>query len=1007
MAFKVSKFTSADRRKKVVTYGKKPRPSIIPTPSPDPIDEPPSPERPRKVVATTNNGSNSRGRVLKSAKILGDARATSKEPDIFEVPSDDESTFRPIVHVKRLSKHRIAATDAASSTFTQKGDAGNALQLPPKSRAVKAAAPDAKVEPKADRLPAPPQALSRQSQTTIAPQIRGGNAQQCKHNAKRKQDIQLLVANGKAMSRTTIPAVPQVSTAANPKSACVSPSKDSVRTPLKKASKHLDVFDIAPSDEEVAAPTRKSSRLDGGKVKENGRKEQLKIAQDEALRNAAESDGSNTSRKRKRRGSVSSVTTRDATVDFQPDASVPQRNRKFSKRENPVSPGYRPVKQPDMTHHAKAPSKETTINKPKRTRQLTVPVFTQRTIKKGQSSPAQLSSMLPNRSLAKASPILEVPEGEDETMYEIPDPLATPLRPSKNTTSGSVTPRQKALFSNLLGESSSKTPISGISALRLTGKNPKTLLGGLARSKSDLTYSAQARKTRLIDNLKHADGSSEDEGNDDTSDADSEASSDSRLRQERFEKRKPHKRLEKPDETRLLADAYSEDMDVEAELAVETQASQAVSTFGSRAKFTYAKARSFLEEANPEDALLISMGLDDDLGFELPNKNSASEDDDDPASQVQAHHVLKMKGQQNRFNDDVRMYIDDLPVASGNPVRRNAMLELCSRMEDEAFTSQLLDSTLANQFFDSMASNGEIIFDFAAAVAMIFLLEIGSTSVVLDQIYRTGIIASLVTLTSNELDMQTIAKNRKTNLSKMAVGSVITVCDKLLASSIWSNLALDKVTPRLVALKALESIVVGLRRSGNADSIFDQGMISTIVDMAPTIPEDRSVRPEEVTTLRMVMSILESVSVSRQKPSLWPMKTLERLADIMPIVFDLDEASSIMLAVKLCMNLTNNRPKACLPFSGHVFIQSLAAVMVRNFTRLHSEVKHEERTTVLEVLILSLGAWINLAEFSDQARLNVDGADELLGTLVKMFLEGSERAARVCIYHAMLSARHH
>lgn len=904
-------------------------------------------------------------------------------------------------HAKRLPRHRTAAGDVPTLR-TENASSGHALQPPTKSHPRKTAAADTKAVRKADRLPAlaPQQELPRQSQTTVAPQVRRGKTPQLKHDAHKEQAVPQPVGRQKTTPQGTTPRASEANASAKPKGGHVSMAQSLARKPSTKASNYLDVYDMPPSDEEIAPPARKPSRLGSvAKAKEKERKEQPQKPQNEASKKTAESDDSNASRKRKRRGSASSVAMKDAIVDRQSDASVPQRNRKLPRTEEPILRSHEPSKRSKMTYpQGKASCAVPTINKPKRTRQLTVPVFSQRPISKGQSSPAQLSSMLPNKSQTKPSPLLEAPDAEDETMYEIPLPLTTPVRSSKKPSSGSVTPRQKALFSSLLGDAS-RTPMPSIGALRLTDKKPSNSLGSLVRSKSDLTYSVQARKTRLIDTLKHTDASSEDEEND-TSDTESEASSNRQSGHERTGKCK----IEQPHEGRLLGDIYPEDMDIEPERAVEARASQVVSAFNSRAKFTYAKARSHLEEANPEDAFLISMGLDDDFGFDSQNKDSPSGDDNDPSSQVQAHHVLKRKGQQNRFNDDVRMYIDDLPITSGNTVRRSAMLELCSQMEDETFTNQLLDSTLATQFLESIISNGEIIFDFAAAVAIVFLLNTNSTSFVLDQIYRTGIITSLVKLTSNELEIRSIAKNRKTNLSKIAVGSVIAVREKLLASSIWSSLALEKVTPQIVALKALESIVVGLRRSGNVELLLDQSMVSTIIDTSPKISKNGTVRPEDVIILQIIVSILESVSISRQKQSLWPMKTLERLADMMSGVFGLEDASSTMLAVKLCMNLTNNKPKACLPFSGHAFIQSLAATIPRSFARLHSGLKQDERTAVLESLILSLGALINLAEFSDQARMNVDDGERLLSTLVKIFVEGSERAARVFIVPSLSQA---
>ena len=59
----------------------------------------------------------------------------------------------------------------------------------------------------------------------------------------------------------------------------------------------------------------------------------------------------------------------------------------------------------------------------------------------------------------------------------------------------------------------------------------------------------------------------------------------------------------------------------------------------------------------------------------------------------------------------------------------------------------------------------------------------------------------------------------------------------------------------------------------------------------------------------------------------------------------------------------------------------------------------------LDSLILSLGAMINLAELSDAARLNVDDGEEAIDTLVKIFLEGSERASQVCPWRLHFQGR--
>ena len=112
------------------------------------------------------------------------------------------------------------------------------------------------------------------------------------------------------------------------------------------------------------------------------------------------------------------------------------------------------------------------------------------------------------------------------------------------------------------------------------------------------------------------------------------------------------------------------------------------------------------------------------------------------------------------------------------------------------------------------------------------------------------------------------------------------------------------------------------------------------------------------------------------------------------------------------MNVTNNRPRACEAFAGPAFISPLVACICKGFGLLagsgggdgSQELESaEQRTEVMEGLILGLGAMINLAEFSDTARASVvHGGDELVEGLTRIFLEGSERAAKVRFIYFLL-----
>ncbi|KAF2128516.1 hypothetical protein P153DRAFT_342306 [Dothidotthia symphoricarpi CBS 119687] len=989
-----SMFTTAERRKKVVTYGKSSRLSTIPPPSPS-IDASSS-EEPRKLTTASHSTQRAPVGVSEADGARSNGRANSGGLDVFDVPSEDDVVLsRSFNKAKKPpAKRRIPGDewDVPSS-----GDeASGSKQRAPKSvkplrkpEVVKSAAPATKKPQKPTQPQKSAPAPTPSSHNPIASQMRRGKTpqpvQKPEQIAKGGATFQP-VAIPKTAPRPRSPAPSVARTKQNGKTTLALPAKNA-QVP---DSMHNDIFDV-PSDEEALMPTRKLPRLNARNKTKQSVKSNTPTTQSTS-ETPAESDDSNTSKKRKRTDPVSTDTVPKAALERKRDASVSQRNHKHQKKDHSA-----PIKQPVVALTAKTQFTEPALSKPRRTRQRTE-ISSRQPIIKSQTSPAKLHNMLPQRQLLQPAPISgvsrqpEVLAEDDITMYDISGSMATPVRTSKATPPGSVTPRQKALFTSLLGESSStpRTQMPSISALQLSDRKPRSLIGDLARSKSDLTHNGRSRKTRLIDTLKPAETSSEE----DDSESDEEDIVEHTPRAHTLVKQNgnTHK-------SRNTTYNTFNDMDVDVGVAANSQVSQVASGNVVRSKFTYAKQRSYLQETNPEDELLISMDLDDDLGGEFRKKDSQyEEEEEEQTSQVRAHHELRTQGHQHRFLRDTESAIDDIANKSNNSIRRTAMIEFCTKLADESFVGQFLDSSLTRQFFENLASNGEVIFDFAAITAIIFILETNHTSAVVDQIRQSGIHATWTALLSNDTQIQRIAKERKSNLSRIAQPLVIEFGIMVQGCSFWSPNRPENMTPQIVALKVLELMVLELQKAGSTETFVTQDTISTLVDLASG-PCERlksgQHRAQDTTVLELVFSILEAVSVSpKQKQNLWSSRVLQRLADLIPILLETKNASPIMLAIKLCMNLTNNKPKACQPFSGATFVQPLVRSICHRFELLHTGLGQEVQTEVRDSLILSLGAMINLAEFSDQARVHVDDGEKLTATLLKIFLEGSERASQ-------------
>lgn len=690
---------------------------------------------------------------------------------------------------------------------------------------------------------------------------------------------------------------------------------------------------------------------------------------------------------RKRKGSVSLVTVPASAAAPTQQATV-QRESKILKRQAGNSPGHESFKAP-LSRPAPQPiPSESTINKPKRTRTRTVPVVSQPAMLKGQSSPAVLHKMLPFEQAPKSTygDTSEVP-ASDDTMYDIPDPVMTPVRraPLRRTTSstpGSVTPRQKDLFSTLLGGTSApKTPASALAALQLTDKKPRSLLGALARSKSDVSNSSQSRKTRLIATLKDEDTSSEDDDSDSDDDADNTMVTSIGIDNDKT-----------PVQTKRMTakDVSNEDL-MNEKPAEDSQTSQISAGATARPKLTYATQRSYLQEANPEDEFMMTMDMVD--SWKRDSQTVSTDDEEGPTSQPRTHHELKKYGQNTMFSWDMEESIREISDGSNRSGRRSAMMDLCTKMADAGFVSQLLDSGFMHKLLESIAAPTDPIFDFIATVSVLFILHTKPTFAAVDQIHQSGIMTNLASLIDKELDISRIARDRKSNMSKIAQESLGDFRALVLTAKVWSSSTPERLSPQIVALRTIELLVQSLRESGSTEALLTPNDVSQVVAITSS-PSSRikatTSSSQDRTVLDLTVSILEIVSIVDQSYSTWPTKILQQLSEVISVFFEGEGLTKAVEAMKLCMNLTNNKPKACQPFSTRTFIQPLLHSLVESFKLLNSGSLDKKGQ---DALTLDMGAMINLAELNDQARLNAVGDTNLVEELVKTYVVGSKRAA--------------
>lgn len=800
-------------------------------------------------------------------------------------------------------------------------------------------------------------------------------------------------------------------------------------------STDLNIFDVPSSEDDNLSSRRTPSKY--GQPQTSGPRispESQNASIQPSPRQVLDSDSSTSARKRKRRiplhsGQKSQVNNGRGRQAKDSLLTVDHRITKQPRKEDsgPLSRDKKALVEVSAQSEMVAPD-TTALKMPRRTRTRTVPVTA--TIPKGQSAPAILYGMLTapeSRPVQYPSPLSSVPPSpssnhimNDDMMPATP-PYCQSKSPASDLKNGSVTPRQAQIWSNLLDNPSEKTTpgILKIGNLRISDRRTNGPPARLARSTSDVPRSTQSKRRRLIDTLIRAAPTADGEESESDDEEEDHAAKESRPI---YDKSKERQRCDpRKDRARLTDEpGMHEEMDVSVEPISASQSSQPISILNGGPRMTYAKQRSYLDEASLETELLSSLPMESGSPFAgSPHRRdittstslarrtqlvSDMEDLDEPTNKVRGIHELRKGGQNFRFEFDTGALLDDIKDQSnvGKSRRRSAMIELCTKLSDDSFIGRMIDQGLDRQLFSSLASTSDPIFGFAAAVAIAFIVKAGVALNILDNIFRSQCLATLKFLLNYDADIIRIAKERRTNMSKVAQGSVADFRKLVQESVLWKGDKPEVLSPRLVAMRSMELLIRSLMQSGNAEELLNEEIISTLLDVAKA-PCERLVAggasPSDLLNLRLALSITESASVGAGRQVVWSTKLLRRLVEMIPAFLEVNGHAPAQLesfAIRLCINLANNNPRVCESFAEPMFIQPLVRSIDHKFKMLSEPLDEEQRAVVLECLILSLGAMINLAEYSDKARSSVStGDDSILDALLQSFLEGLERASQV------------
>ncbi|OWP02659.1 hypothetical protein B2J93_6492 [Marssonina coronariae] len=470
-------------------------------------------------------------------------------------------------------------------------------------------------------------------------------------------------------------------------------------------------------------------------------------------------------------------------------------------------------------------------------------------------------------------------------------------------------------------------------------------------------------------------------------------------------------------------DTVMEDVPISQNVLASASESQNPQTAGP--KFTYAKQRSMLNEEDLMTSLsmelpTVSIQNDSRRGrrASIPSMKQLSsfredvDDEDESVAAIRSVHELRHAGANNRFLDDVQDMLERIgcPERSGTSMRRSGLLDLACKMQDKTFSRQFRSNGIEQKLFVHLGQETEIVTGFLMVSILISLLNEGTMPHIVAHLRLQGITRLLIRLLACQSGIVAVAKDRKSNMSKVAISLLSEHQDFLinLPGPGWEEHTKPQVlSPRTVALKCLELMVRQTREAGQTGDIFSKELTTHLFAIVKCASNESSwALPADKAAIDfyLALSALESHSLAARTTkdeTIWINEFLPIIADTLhtALIRPVGEFGILQsLLIRLTLHTTNNNPRASDVFARVSLMSTMGQVLVSRFEQIARFILEEDLLVAVDQLVLVLGAMINFAECSPSCQQSLQSLKghpaDPLDKLVQAFADSIESTSQ-------------
>ncbi|EEA24654.1 hypothetical protein EYB25_004236 [Talaromyces marneffei] len=450
--------------------------------------------------------------------------------------------------------------------------------------------------------------------------------------------------------------------------------------------------------------------------------------------------------------------------------------------------------------------------------------------------------------------------------------------------------------------------------------------------------------------------------------------------------------------------SYNYDSQISSKWNQKTQEMIEASPQSGSPKVTYARQRSFLRnidlhgDASGDPAADFSTSL---LSMPLKpvSKDATETDQTENLGTISSIHELRRAGVNARFQGLVDSIFEDIEDCSAS-VQRSGFVTLCEKLLDEKFTQQFVEIGGFDRLTKYISPQADKIPALLSLYAFALVLRLNH----LPSSIWSSAWSKLITLASTLLSLDgavpKLVSQRGYSLSKANQAAIREIALQFSCLSGLDERESSRLSPRRLLLRCLYSTIRKVREKDIAETI-PEDVVSQLVKILLELTQeadDRDITTDNFVLIESIISILETYTTTSditgqaQQDALLPLTESSHLLSSLSRKTDPQDIQLLTLHLRLILNITNASTSLCEHFATPEVLHGLMIIVLSNYDTTSEDLFIDEKKDSLDIVILALGALINLTEVSEAARRNIvvqkEGPQSLLEHLLSIFTRG-------------------